>query len=354
MMKQLLWTVCLLVSTYCMGQSKVEQKQPHEAAKCMEVSLDHFAPKDSLVTLPFSKIIIHDVRSDTSKFGYHRKPQGPVKFCFQNGAIAQLDGFIQAYLSTNLDRGKEKHVVMYLRKMWVTYRDSVERVHDMNLSDAFVRVHFKADFFIQGNEGYSPLLRFDTVVLYKGKFKKHTANIIEDPILLALDKLKQVNYTQVFASRQYALADINRHYEQLLQAPVLNAVHVAKGVYESFEDFRQNKPSDTAFRLKLEPIADLLYVKDKHGNEQVKRNVWAISDGDHLYIRYGNNFFPLYRQGKTWEFYGMEFRPRPKPSSSGNSIAYQMGAGLYDVMAEKYKGSRLKAYQVDAETGIPY
>ena len=94
-----------------------------------------------------------------------------------------------------------------------------------------------------------------------------------------------MDYDRAANARSISMDDIRNYYARLTDIPALNAGMPAKGVYRSFAEFRQNKPSDTAFEIKFEALADHLYVKDKNGNLTLERKVWGVSDGKNAYIR---------------------------------------------------------------------
>ncbi|WP_315816433.1 hypothetical protein [Paraflavitalea speifideaquila] len=132
----------------------------------------------------------------------------------------------------------------------------------------------------------------------------------------------------------------------------------AKGVYLSYHEFKNSTPSCTNFEVKFESLADIIYVKEADGSLYPKRNVWGFSDGETVFIRMGSNFFPLYNQERTWEFYGtaaMDFRSFRIPVVPGAGIPLMLAAaGAAEFSQYERRLVNLRAFQVDVENGKFY
>ena len=79
-----------------------------------------------------------------------------------------------------------------------------------------------------------------------------------------------------------------------------------KGIYKSFDDFKNNTPWIVEFELKKGKITDELYV-NSGTSSQVLPEYWGFYDGKQLFIKSGYNAFPAVQQQNSFEVYGSKF-----------------------------------------------
>jgi hypothetical protein len=347
----------ILISFNTAALAQVQQKDyPSNRLRCNFFELEALKSADSL-PLPFSRVELMDVRSDTSKYGFLRLlgRSAQFKYCFKDGATAQLTRFMNGYLVNNLDPDKTSYVLICLRRLWITRDDT--SIADLVTKDR-LRTMLKAEFYLCINNTFHPLFRIDTTLSREGHRGIRAAGMVEEALSAALDRLKNVDYIRA-QNRSIQKEEIEKYYAGMYSIPVLNT-RPAKGVYRTFEEFKQNRPSDTAFEIKFEPLADHLYVKDKNGNQYLERNVWGICDGENVFIKVQANFYQLFRQQNTWEFYGVKWKQMMLARPGGDFSSYGaispgtalLAMALTEVLANtKVNTGKMFAYQVDIETG---
>jgi len=333
-----------------------EKDYPNNRLSCHYIELEAAPGLDS-IALPFSHVQIMDLRPDTSKYGYFRHPQSfkQFKYCFKNGVRTEVTEFANTYLANNTSASKQDYVLMCLRRLWVTRDDTivVQKAAFVNR----IKILLKADFYLHSNNSFHPLYRIDTILARESLRRVNADGLVEEALSAALQKLKKMDYEHAANARSITEADIKAYYERLNNIPALTANKIAKGVYRSFEEFKQNRPSDTAFEIKFESLADHLYVKDKNGNQYLDRKVWGVSDGETVYIRLNENFFPLFRHQNTWELYTVkvqEFRMDPASASrysSSPGAALLSAAVAAAINNAEFSSKKLIAYQLDLDTG---
>lgn len=337
--------ISLIIAAACVVECAA---QGSEKLRCQRVSLKPPAATDS-IRLPFSQVRVRDERSDSSKFGFFRSSLDPelYKYCFETGSVTQLGRFMNGYLSKNVDSASGDQVLVCIRKLWITADDTTDT---KSPSILMTKAFFKAEFYLNKNDHYYPLYRFDTVITEEGRPRFQSTKLIEQAITSSLQKLKRVNYTAVLQSRKISPAELEKYYAQLTDMPALTTGKIAKGVFNTFQEFKNNQPSDTAFEIRFEALADMLYVKDANGQFYLKRNVWGFSDGEKAYIRFGNNFFQLERRQHTWEFFGSD---KLRVQTFGSNSRYyntRLGPTTGPAM-ESIKLQRLQYHHLDMQTG---
>ncbi|HEY0680411.1 MAG TPA: hypothetical protein VGD17_19145 [Chitinophagaceae bacterium] len=325
---------------------------PKFKLRCREVTLTTPKPTDSL-KLKFTHISVRDERSDTSKLGLFKSALDPekYKYCLDQGANSQLTTFVNAFFAPNVDPSSGQHIVMCIRKLWIFADDTTVKLNAMN--SPITRTWLRSEFYLFRDPYYYPLYRFDSVLTEEGRPRLNSIKLVEKVLVASLQRLKQIDYQTIPGARQITSEQLNNYYSQFNAYPILQAATIGKGVFESFMDFRNNRVSDTNFEVRFESMSDILYVKDQNGQFYVKRNVWGFSNGENVFIRFGNNFFPLYRHHNTWEFFGSDkltesyFGNMFAPSPSRGTV----GAPYSDVRLPKLKLAKLQLYQLDMETG---
>jgi hypothetical protein len=107
--------------------------------------------------------------------------------------------------------------------------------------------------------------------------------------------------------------------------PILKDSILHKGVYRSFAEFKNNKPSIENFEIGKGNFTDELYVADNHETYPLQ-DFWGYCDGKNLFVRSANNLFQLYRTGNT--FNTKAFKSLKKAKYSIGAAAEQIGIGL--------------------------
>ncbi|RSK36146.1 hypothetical protein [Hymenobacter metallilatus] len=137
-----------------------------------------------------------------------------------------------------------------------------------------------------------------------------------------------------------------------------------KGVYHTFEEFRNNTPSqdDGPFEIEKTPrrkkewagTFDIqpyyLYLDAQHPRRPVAK-AWGISDGQTMYIRYRNHYFPLEAAGPDYSFTGFR-NPEPDEMMTRAAMGAAFGlAGAALAAATLPDGSLPQRYELHLTTG---
>jgi hypothetical protein len=98
-------------------------------------------------------------------------------------------------------------------------------------------------------------------------------------------------------------------------------------------------------------------VNGKNLKDSIITDAWGFSDGNRLFIRYGGNFYPLYRTGDNFEFFAEDNSqqiPSP-PYTPGKPLPAPLTSRI-DKAIEKLVGrpkeyDLLHFYLLDMESG---
>lgn len=307
--------------------------------------------------LPFSTIEIRDIRPDTTKLGFYRstKDRHSYKYRFATNTADELTAFLTGHFRDNLTPGSNNHLVIYIKKLWLSEFDSAElNLHNTHVRNAWL--YLKAEIYLRSQDAYFPIYRFDSVVYTRKNNSYTSGGFITSTLLNGLQVLDRTDFAKIMHKRSLDQAGVDAFNNLTVAIPALPKP--VKGVYLSFNEFKNGQPSSTDFEVRFESLADIIYVKEADGNIYPKRNVWGFSDGETVFIRMGSNFFPLYNQEKTWEFYGtaaMEFRAPRMPIIPGAGLPLMVAsAGVAEFSQYEKRLVNLRAFQVDIENGKFY
>lgn len=317
------------------------------------VPVDNHSP----LALPFSRLVIHDIRPDTTKLGFYRstKDRHSYKYRFAGNTADELTSFVTAHFNKNLTLGSSNQLEIFIKKLWLSEFDSTElSLHNTHVRNAWL--YIKAEVYLRTPAAYHPIYRIDSV-LYARKQNGYTSGgFITNTLLEALGRLTVTDFAQITARKSMTPSQVDNYNKHSTAAPAERVP--ARGIYASFTDFKKGAPTATDFEVKFETLTDIVYVKESDGALYPRKDIWGFSDGQTVFIRMGSNFFPLYYQQRTWEFYGtaaMEFKAPRMPMLAGASWPFMLAAASATEITQYEKRLiNLRAFQVDMENGKFY
>lgn len=314
----------------------------------------------------FSDIIVEDNRFDTSTLGFMHKgsvdPKSVIKL--KNGFTNE----IRNYLITSIDHPVSNYTVSYkligiVKKLWLS--DEIFNEEDERyLPDTKLRksgIIFRIEFFAEREGIYMPLYRFDTTITGDKNVYRYGNNYIEKALMFSLSKLGSFTENNIKQIKsKYSWKEIEQYNQQRFNLPVLTAT-TPKGVYLTFEEFKNNKPSILDFVIKPDKKNDDIYIKDEQGKEMLIRELYGYADGKDIFISSAGSFFRLYRSRNSFNIFGAKSLKKVKSANiAEKTIA---GMGLVAVGSPAYLGKSHSGYnyklrpapfQLDMETGNIY
>ena len=340
---------------YCQ-QQKIELQNPERLGfKEIRLNAQRIAPAD--IKLPFSSIKIVDSRFDTTKLGFlpvtnlfSDKHDYFKKLSFKEGSIAEsLAAYYNDYYKNSfLNNGFELLIVM--KRFWISGIDYTrsKRVDLANNLYVSGNLYCKWEYYFGKQGKYLPVKRLDTIMqssedqdLYIDE-EFHERRLARFKFCLkALVELFDFERAVALFDKQpgKSMNEIISYNNKRNDIKILRDSSFQKGVYLSFDEFRNNKPSITEYKEKQTKYGlfkSESYLVDAKG-DQISE-YWGYSDGEKFrFGKFGND--KIYRVENTFEFF------------------VQVVATEYDNSTPVATRSKFKAwmpYQIDMETGLIY
>ncbi len=305
--------------------------------------------------LPFSNVLVIDARFDTLCVGFTKGTMSSKhRIIFETTASNEIKNYITKNYVLRPEGDSSYRLVILLEKFWVS--SSIETGKEdgpgmQTISRGFI---IKANLLAEVNGLYHPLYRIDSAFLTNlDTDGNNVYTIVERSIDKMLDKIVDKKASELKISRKSLTDnDINNYISQKLSLPILTCTSYNKGVYNTFDEFKNNNPSTTDFEVGKNSKTDALYVKDGAGGSYLLKNFWGYSDGKKIYINSGNNFFQLIREGNTFNIYGFKsFKKSSRPNIAGTILEdVLIFPGIGEMSTASYSSKR-NPLQVDMETG---
>jgi hypothetical protein len=299
--------------------------------------------------LPFKEIIVLDKRFDTTKIGYtHDNLSNKYsKIVLQKS----WSGILNEYFKYNLDTNSHQTLFIVIQAFWMQFGTlaEVQRIKKINEiykddKDRGGSCMAELDVFVQSDSVFQALFKIDTTFLSLSGYNR---NKLDNFFFLPFDSIAiKINLLSVpqniLNKRKIKLNEINNVYNNRFQIPVLKQINPEKGVFLSFQDFKENKPRFTQFGFKKGDLSDEVYIIN-NGKQEVIEKYWGFFDSSGLYIRLGSNAFRAIRQQNTFELVGFQHINVRRDYQAETIIP----RSLMDKMGTKSR----KIFQVNMKTG---
>lgn len=309
------------------------------------------------IVLPYKSILVYDKRNDTTAVGFTKLSGNTAVFNLKGGTSAAIRSYM--INATQFEDTSSLDLIMIIRKYWISSEIEHDVIYENNerTNDPYIPgIIAKLEFYVKKNDQYIILHRFDTIIKKTKTVKKPYEELLAEALHESLKKTSTVQAQQrIKTGTKRSWNDIDLFSTQYHSLPVLSASNYNKGVYLSYDEFKNNHPSITEYEIRNGKLGDMLVVKDPGGVSYPLRNVWGFCDGKTVYIKSADNFFPLYFYGNAVYTRAIKFLKRSN-GKGAKELAYiilpmPVADGLNKSGAfEKYE-MLLKPYQIDLETG---
>lgn len=300
-------------------------------------------PSDN--TLLFSHFEVIDLRPDTCRIGIHTSiPDFGRNHDRQLVFTRSAAGEIAAYLNSRFARpGAPYTALVILRTLWLSdanyLREDLIRDPDRRFERTHIRL--KAEIYAIRDSQYRPLLRFDTLqIAWKRRILRERSAYFEWGVNLTLlmnemaDSISRIAARSTAGNRWVGLEDI-RHFNATRFETPISGNTLNRGVYASFEEFRNNSPSIQDFEIRVENNQRLLYIRES-GQSYYSHDAWGYCDGKDIFIMRDGVLYPAWKEEKAFYI--------PTGAVSGNNL----------VLTRRRDYTQLSIYSVDMDTGDIY
>jgi hypothetical protein len=220
-------------------------------------------------------------------------------------------------------------------------------------------IHFKWEYYIGKNGNYLPVKRMDTTFIVDEDSDNYTKELLSlkrlvhlknslHALIEVLDFSNGIN--QFDKQPKKNINEIEEFNKKMNNIQILKDSGFKKGVYLSFDDFKNNRPSIIDFREKKMSYGTFnanteVYLEDMKG--ETISNYWGYSDGKEFrYGMLGNE--KIYRIQNTFCFFIKVVGYRIDRSNEG----YFGGSSINPISKDKYE--TWVPFQIDMETGEIY
>ncbi len=236
------------------------------------------------------------LRLDLCKKGF---PDTRRKLKLKNGTIADIKSFFDSSIlaSNTTDTDPAYEIICTIKKLWLS-----DEIYCTNGSpstpggqtihvDIMSGVMLRMEFFALYNNECAPLYRYDTTIVGTETVFKNGGTLSLVRLIGKLKKALSIYVCQDHCcEKKLNYSEIEQYNAARFSIPILEQIP-RKGIYMSFEEFKNNQPSITEYRVNADKMTDEIYAKDGSGKEMLLRNVYGFSDGTNVYIGGAGNFF---------------------------------------------------------------
>lgn len=356
----LLWIALAMLS----AQPSLSQKKAPDISKAKKYYL-RFSNSSfpESFRIPFAKIKVLDNRYDTTKLGYERSKGRDYKITVDGGFEKRMSNYLESYYKNNLDPSSSRTLLVVVKKLWMQFGSTSQMLGSKELDKnsvlglMYANVICLADLEVFSGEGdeYRALMKishhfdFEDYQTNNELFSKNrNLALLLMPFDSLMNKVNESDIDELISPRKkYSLAAISDIYKKRFTIPALLQSGLQKGIYRTFEDFKNNKPAYTDFAYEVSRYStDITVVQNGRPSSVI--DYWGFYDGENLYIKPGLLPFAVSKQGNTFDFYGNLGR---EVRANANVVNARYGSYLANS-----SNSYIPYYplQLDMETGKVY
>lgn len=299
-------------SVFCFLLSR---SQPSQSKKREDFDINKFKTRTIEIPLPrqvvslnnISMVRVVDARPDTTHIGlFKNKARTPVFISLRNGVTNEVQRFYNGYLSCN--KNAEIELIAVLRNLWFSEKMETASEYEDNITSEKHRdstaILIQIDFYLKKINDYFAAYRSDTIVYQV--WTESDPQLFREALMASCSRLSGIDPAlpgYISKKRKLTWEEITRYNESKFDIPILKDTAHPRGVYVTYDEFRNNTPSITDFEIKKDKLIDIVYVRQQDGTFAANRKIWGFSDGKDLYVRFHDNFYLLQRLERSYYIY---------------------------------------------------
>jgi hypothetical protein len=288
------------------GKPKTPLLSPLSAYKTQSINLDALPKTDSgSREYLFDHFIVLDQRPDTARIGMHI-----ARFKTYSAKTRQLifphpaAQEIARYLNTRFAHpGAPYTALVVIRTLWLSDPNYIREdlVRDPNRRFEKTHIRLKAEVYARKDSTYTPLLRFDSLQVSFEFSNTPFGHDLSGMLDRLADTASLLTTQKEGKGRQVSLEDIRGFNAARFDALISHDIPLAKGVYDNFEEFRNNTPSIMDYEIRKDPDNMMvLYVKGPDGKSVYTHEAWGYCDGKNIFVMKDGVLHPTWKEGNAF------------------------------------------------------
>jgi hypothetical protein len=323
--------------------------------------------KDLINLQNLRSIEVVDARPDTAVIGLALIAKHIPFFAVSKGGFASdVQQFLD--ISTHLSKSDSFSVVMFIKKFWLTGsldEEMEQQIENTNINTSSKKISSllaRIEFYLKKGPDYYILYRFDTTIARNLYVARDAAELAEQGLISSLSRLKdmEVKFQSISETkRKIRINEIEDYNHRQFDLPILKDSTLVRGVYFSFDEFKNNRPGQREFEVEKDHLIDLIFIKQADGKQVPVRETWGYCDGKNLYIQSMDNYFLLQRQGNAYYIYGAkEFKHKKVARDQGletdsNTTVGETSHYINPLQktSKRHLALELRPYELDLDNG---
>lgn len=341
------------------GSKKASDENVFSELRYFALTIPTKAPKQFNVP-KVDKLLFIDNRMDSTFIGFRLKKLETEKKYTTNTALpAALNTYAKTALAANGEQAKASELRIFIKKFWLT-SEYVHHPSEESFSDYYKATFSKTSLWVRMeafallNGYYHPVFKIDTILRAPERPERDFDQVFPQLMEVTAAKMNASFARNGWVNEQHRWTEtqLTDYLQHPLKHKALNDPLPMKGIFYSFKDFLQNTPTYAGYVFKQNSLDDFL-ASSEAPERNVCMKVWGFSNGETVFVRMGNKFYPLRRTGNTFNVLG----------------AYDISQGIIPIpliipaaggFAYGFDGIKGKArqnycyYHLDLETGLIY
>lgn len=269
---------------------------------------------DTSIRISYKEIIVRDFRFDTTKYGYI-KHNGLKKIVAEKNSSSFLSTELSNYFAKNLDPSSKNKLYIIIKKLKLTGnmppREDFKKITKVykhgNLFNIGVCIAEIDIFSSSSNGNLKALAKIEDVFSYNHYSTNNIWNLLTQPFDSLFNYLKKTDTEILLAKKKSHTKEfVDSVYTSRFDIPILKSEENKRGIFLTFEDFRNKKISYPGFFEEVGSHSVKLYTDDSKVKERIP-DCWGYHDGKDYYLYWSGNSFRLQKQNNTWDFFGLPY-----------------------------------------------
>lgn len=273
-----------------------------QAQEYINLQPKHFKLTSSI----FSKFEIIDTRYDTAHAGFVQKGllnrREEIKFPWKSSREEMIYSINRMIDSINKENGT---VVINIRKFFISEVTEATREYGKML--------IKAGCYLKQDSIYREMFTIDTTYIIKGgiDITKRLLDTVPELWGEFVQKIATFNPYDCDPTRDFSGYDL-RHIDELEKQniPVYNVAFPKKGLYASYDDFKNNRPCRDNIIIEYRRGFDRPFVYEmkengKKGKEILRKYYYMVSDGEKMFISRPKDLYEVTKRHDDFYFTGL-------------------------------------------------